>query len=105
MSEMSDLILPLGLVILGAYGIQRLFSGYTGAAACTGGIDQTCLGPVCWSTCASPGTPANPTPVSNNDDPANSGGTPVVNQSPCTSWYDRWFNEACPSILAPGTVW
>ena len=54
MSELSDLILPVGLVFIGAFAVQKLFTGYSQNPVCTGGVSQTCVGPLCWSNCTSP---------------------------------------------------
>ena len=53
MSELSDLILPVGLVFLGAYVVKTGMAGYQ-TPVCTGPVSQSCLGPVCWTTCTSP---------------------------------------------------
>jgi len=53
MSELSELILPVGLVFLGAYVVKTGMAGYQ-TPVCTGPVSQSCLGPICWTTCTSP---------------------------------------------------
>lgn len=53
MSSLTDMILPIGLVFLGAFAITKLFSGQQ--PTCSGSVSQTCVGPLCWATCQETG--------------------------------------------------
>jgi hypothetical protein len=71
MSEIADLIMPTGLVLLGAYVVTRLFEGYS-PNSCSGPTTQTCLGPICWSTCTSTGVAGTNTPHQSTTGPQGS---------------------------------
>jgi len=53
MSQLSDIILPVGLVLLGAFAVTKLFSGQQ--PTCTGDVSRTCLGPLCFASCKETG--------------------------------------------------
>ena len=105
MSTLTDMILPAGLVLLGAYVVSKLMGNLQAPPVCTGSVSQTCLGPVCWATCQSTGgstkTPVNTVPVGGYNLP---GGGSVFNpkaQTPggvdCCSLcaWERFANPSC----------
>jgi hypothetical protein len=48
MSEISEIIIPAGVVLLGAWGIKKYFD--TWQPETWAPKDRTCIGPICWST-------------------------------------------------------
>lgn len=98
MSALSDVLLALGGIILGAVVIDKVFSG--SQANCNGTVNQTCIGPLCWSTCTS--TPATTTPYVPPSGPGTFTGTTGTG-TPCNdvgplAWL---FNPEC---WAGGTI-
>jgi hypothetical protein len=55
MSSISDVVLPVGLVLLGAYVVKRFMDNQQTPPTCSGDTSQTCLGPICWATCKQTG--------------------------------------------------
>jgi hypothetical protein len=53
MSSLSEIIFPVGAVLLGAFAVSKLLSG--NQPTCSGNVSQTCLGPLCWATCQATG--------------------------------------------------
>ena len=102
MSALSEILLALGGVVLGAYALERLFSGGGGGNTCTGTTTQTCIGPVCWFTCVqSLSTVGNPQAVPGNVAGTLTGlisGTPQVTPGQAAASY------ANPIPLTLGTA-
>ena len=47
MSELSEMIIPAGLVLLGAWTVKKYFD--TWSPDTWSPINKTCIGPICWS--------------------------------------------------------
>lgn len=47
MSELSDMILPAGLVLLGAWTVKKYFD--TWQPDTWQPVSKTCIGPICWA--------------------------------------------------------
>jgi hypothetical protein len=48
MSEISEIIIPAGVVLLGAWAMKKYFD--TWQPETWAPKDRTCIGPICWST-------------------------------------------------------
>ena len=48
MSEISEIIIPAGVVLLGAWAIKKYFDTWQPDSWAP--VTKTCIGPICWST-------------------------------------------------------
>jgi len=90
--NIQEMILPAGLVLLGAYIVSKFMGNLQKPPVCTGSVSQTCLGPLCWSSCQSgtttttQGTPNVPPTGPGTFTGTTNTGAPCASVDPLSWW-------------------
>ena len=100
MSDLSDVILPTGLVVIGLYAVKRMLDANP--------VDKwdpenkMCLGPICWSTYRG-GRVTQPRVVTQPSPPA---GLPPGGSGD-SSWWEDWMYGAVDYLrmMKENPVW
>ena len=104
MSDLSDIIIPSGVVLLGAYVVKKYFD--TWQPDTWAPVSKTCIGPICWSSygpsSASPYLNGPTTPYTPGTNPGSPIQTIDCNQVSPLLW---WVHPECWGTSAATLGW
>lgn len=100
MSELSDMILPAGLVLLGAWTVKKYFD--TWQPDNWNPVSKTCIGPICWSQYGPPLSQLPSQQPGGNTNPGSPIQTIDCNQVSPLLW---WVHPECWGTSAATIGW
>lgn len=105
MSELSELIIPAGVTLLGAFVVKKYFD--TWQPDQWNPVTKTCIGPICWSQYGPPlsQVPTQGGSQSDYTNPGNGTGSTVTIDCNTVSPLLWWATPACWGTSAAGTGW